>query len=285
MITSQEHLVDIIIVQKKTRDETHKNTREVLLKYLTELNYSYKILTLDDIRTKQIPYFNPMHKTSGLVSKQKLVIALGGDGTLLHASHYVGGDTRLLGINSAPATSKGYLCALKAQDMLEHIATLMADSNHFKNIQRLQCGLGFVPLALNDMLICHSHPAATTRTIVTLLDRKTKQIEFSQMVYSSGIWVSTVAGQTAAISSYDFPKQHEESDMIFVAIREPYFPKNEKRYPSTFAFHSADKQLSIVSKINSGLICIDGHDSCAHFGVDATVTFDTPQNGVLQLIL
>lgn len=292
------HDIDVLVVEKKTIDSDHKKTRKTLNDCLRFLNISHDIVTFDEFQVKKIEYFDPHKKTNVVVPKYKFVIALGGDGTLLHTSHYVGGDVRLLGINSAPRTSKGYLCALKPEDISKKLETIIFDPTISKRINRLQItsptkpelleqgSFGHrIPLCLNDVLVCHSHPAATTRTQLSLFDQIKNQIEFSENIYSSGVWVSTVSGQTGAISSYDFEKQDEESDAIFVAIREPYFRKNEKEYPQTFFFKSSEKKLSISSKMTSGLICVDGHESCAFFEMDDVIEFTMPKEGILKLVL
>lgn len=290
--------IDVLVVEKKTTDHDHKTTRKLLLNYLNRLNISYNIVTFEDIRSANVSYFDPKVKDKGVFPKSNLVIALGGDGTLLHTSHYVGGNVRLVGVNSAPMTSKGYLCALKPIDISKKLEMILTNAIYAKHVKRLQVESSkktklleegsfgqTIPLCLNDVLICHTHPAATTRTQLTIFDQNKNQIEFSESIYSSGIWVSTVSGQTAAISSYDFPKQDEESDVIFVAIREPYFRKNEKKYPQTFFFHSAEKKFAIRSNMFSGLICVDGHESCAMFEIDDEINFSTPIEGILKLIL
>lgn len=289
---------EILVVEKKTTDVSHKKTRSTLIDFLNALNITYDIVTFDDIRHKKTDYFDPKEKKVGIITKHKFVIALGGDGTLLHTSHYVGGDVRLLGINSAPKTSKGYLCALKPEDIQNKLQTILFNHKLSKNVKRLQIDSSTtsglleqgsfghkIPLCLNDVLVCHSHPAATTRTQLSLWNRAKKQVEFSENIYSSGVWVSTVSGKTAAISSYGFAAADIESDVVFVAIREPFLHINEKEYPHMFSFSNAEKTLSICSKMSSGLICVDGHESCALFEIGDTIEFSTPDKAVLKLIL
>lgn len=292
------HDIDVLVVEKKTTDYEHQRTHKILNDCLHLLGISHDIVTFDEFRVQKTEYFDPKIKPNIIAPKYKFVIALGGDGTLLHTSHYIGGDVRLLGINSAPSTSKGYLCALKPDDISKKLETIIFDPTISKHINRLQIisptksellehgSFGHkIPLCLNDVLICHAHPAATTRTQLSLFDQIQNKLEFSENIYSSGIWVSTVSGQTAAISSYDFEKADEESDIVFVAIREPYFRKNEKEYPQTFFFKSSEKKLSITSKMPSGLICVDGHESCAFFEMGDVIEFTMPKDGVLKLVL
>lgn len=288
--------VDIVIVQKKTDDHAHQKTREILLNCLEGLGFTYAILTLDDIRSQEVKYFDPSQKHSGFFPRKKIVISLGGDGTLLHASHHIGNHIRLIGINASPFHSIGHMCILKPNEINDKLPSLIADENNFKNIQRLQLSIlnneqgqkksqTIFPLCLNDVLICHQHPAATTRVSLTLIDLKSGEINLSHSVFSSGIWVSTVMGQTGGISSYGFSPAHKEDDMIFVAIREPYLPQNAKKYVNTFSYANADKKLSILSNMSAGILCIDGYDTSIEFGLGDTVSFDAPAQGILRLVL
>ena len=48
------------------------------------------------------------------------VITLGGDGTFLTTAHYIRDQNiKILGINSDPCSSLGYLCPLKIQDNMD----------------------------------------------------------------------------------------------------------------------------------------------------------------------
>jgi len=299
-------MFDIIIVQKKSDVDSHCKTRESLISLLNSWKFSFQILTLDEIYEQKIPYFHSELESSGFFPHKNLVISLGGDGTLLHASHYVGKNIRLLGINSSPESSVGHMCALKPEDIAHHLKQIIEDENNFKKVQRLQIcyqptekssdkkaddqelpyELSILPLCLNDTLVCHEHPAETSRIQMSLYERKTQKIEQTSKVFSSGLWVSTVMGQTAAISSYGFPKEKQESDSVFVVVREPYFPKNCVSYPKKFQFHGMTKQLHIKSQMRgNGLICVDGPDSCAHFNLGTEVVFNTPEKAMLKLVL
>ncbi len=299
-------MFDIIIVQKQSKDASHEKTRETLITYLNKINMTFEIMTLDELNAQNISYYHPAIPKLGFHPKKNLVIALGGDGTLLHASHYVGGNVRLLGINSSPQSSVGHTCFLKPDQIEAHLKSIIEDENRFIHIQRLQicfqksthlphhnspCDPQYsafeaLPLCLNDALICHEHPAATSRIHAKLYNRD-KQVETEcYKIFSSGVWISTAMGQTAAISSYGFPKEPKDSDVVFVAIREPYFPKNSKSYPKKFQFHNEQKQLKVFSNMRGkGLICVDGPDSSTHFNEGDTVIFNSPHEAVLKLVL
>ena len=90
----------------------HLRSKEILINALNKHSLSYKIFNLDELAINNICYYDDKCPKSGLRPKLKLVISLGGDGTLLHASHHVGGDVLLLGINSCPAHSVGHMCPI-----------------------------------------------------------------------------------------------------------------------------------------------------------------------------
>src|SRR5262245_22878512 len=53
-----------------------------------------------------------------------LVVSVGGDGTLLHASHYVR-DGMVIGVNSAPGDSVGRLCTANRENFQERLAAIL----------------------------------------------------------------------------------------------------------------------------------------------------------------
>ena len=113
---------DVVIIQKQTALErykeyvtdtgahnSHVESRKILLDCLDKLKMKYVLLNLDELKENQLSFFAENSTHTGIIPKQKIVISLGGDGTLLHASHHVGGDVKLLGINSCPQNSVGHL--------------------------------------------------------------------------------------------------------------------------------------------------------------------------------
>lgn len=123
-----------------------------------------------------------------------LVVCVGGDGTLLAVSHAVG-DTPVLGINSAPQDSVGYLCGGRAGDVERCLAGALDGSLPTTRVARMRVLVdGRVAHArvLNDVLFCHPNPAMTSRYLLSW--RGT-----SEEHKSSGLWVATAVGSTAAI--------------------------------------------------------------------------------------
>jgi NAD+ kinase len=128
-----------------------------------------------------------------------LVVTIGGDGTLLAASHQIGDGVPLLGINSAPEHSIGFFCSGKKGNVLATLRRAMADKLPRSELTRMRVELNGKTLharVLNEALFCHASPAATSRYILRVTRPNGKFAEADQR--SSGIWIGPAAGSTAA---------------------------------------------------------------------------------------
>lgn len=242
--------------------DSHVKSRNILIHSLNKLNMSYVMLNLDELKQNKLNFFDEKLPHSGLMPKQKLVISLGGDGTLLHASHHVGGDVELLGINSCPQHSVGHLCAIHPCHTLETLGQILIEKKRPSQlVKRLRVKLSNnthnVPLALNDILISHKHPAATSRYQISILNTEGHVVQ-SEKQLSSGLWISTAAGSTAAIASYGLPAQALTSHKLLLACREPYAAKGENMQLNKFTVDGQTHSLSIFSRMRQGMICLDG---------------------------
>jgi NAD+ kinase len=181
-----------------------------------------------------------------------LIITLGGDGTLLWASHLVGKQP-MLAINTAPRDSVGYFCA-GTKDNLEQVLTgALEQTLPRAELTRVQIALDgeFVSRrVLNDVLFCHECPAATTRYLI-----RHKTIEEDHK--SSGLWVGPAAGSTAAQRSAGGRVLPATSRQIQYVVREPYMP-NGTRYKLTKGLVESGDKLVITSKIHGGRLYVDG---------------------------
>ncbi len=185
-----------------------------------------------------------------------LVVTVGGDGTVLHASHSIGA-TPVLGVNSSPGTSQGFFAAATADDfeeVLDWVLTGGAKPSVFARMKIEVEGKVVVTRALNDALFCHDCPASTTRYLLTYDGETEDQL-------SSGVWVSTAAGSTAAIHAAGGRVMRPGSKRLQFAVREP-FPAGgavEKVLPQlTKGFVSENDTLEIRSKTEAARLYIDG---------------------------
>src|SRR5689334_9792991 len=181
-----------------------------------------------------------------------LVITVGGDGTLLAASHRVG-RTPLLGVNSAPSHSVGFFCGVKMGQAKTAIPRALDGKMRAVKLARMSVlvnGAVVSTRVLNDALFCHRSPAATSRYIVTL----GKVVEEQK---SSGFWIGPAAGSTAAQRSGGGKILPLTSKVIQLVVREPYTPEGEK-LRLTRVLVPDGKELGVRSKIREARLFIDG---------------------------
>lgn len=171
-----------------------------------------------------------------------LMIAVGGDGTVLSAAHFLDhGTIPLLGINSDPNLRKedrivkskqsderrshGALCMCTSVDMDQGLALALYGGAVMHDRARIRCKVkstfsetSMVP-ALNDILLANPSPAAVSRFrmgwlqliptleknatygTITRFGTKAYSVTDSINVWSSGMWVSTATGSTAAMKA------------------------------------------------------------------------------------
>ncbi|MEZ4703721.1 MAG: hypothetical protein R3A11_00720 [Bdellovibrionota bacterium] len=104
--------------------------------------------------------------------------------------------------------------------------------------------------ALNDVLITNRNPASTSRYLFSLGD-------ITEEHRSSGIWVSTAAGSTAAISGAGGVNLPLDSTSYQFVIREPYEYRDiQLRLKKKIL--EADHVIQVVSKMRRGSVYIDG---------------------------
>jgi len=184
-----------------------------------------------------------------------LVVAVGGDGTVLSSSHFLDhGTIPLMGVNSDPMVtledrsvkkksderrSHGALCMCTALNMEEGLAAVLYGDGVLGSRNRIHCTVKstfsethLVP-GLNDLLIANLSPAAVSRFRMGWLQEREQNsspynndsvksstqslsstygtisrfggipydVTNSINVWSSGMWVSTAIGATAAMAA------------------------------------------------------------------------------------
>ena len=185
--------------------------------------------------------------------KWDLIVTLGGDGTLLWASHLADSSTPMLAINSAPDTSVGYFCAGDGHDVDEVFAAALAGRLKSSKLARMRVELNGRVIStrvLNDALYCHESPAATSRYIIEHDGHRERQM-------SSGVWIGPAAGSTAAIRSAGGKVLPIGSQKLQFVVREPYRGVDNK-YDLIKGLVSPGDSLAITSRMTKGRIFLDG---------------------------
>lgn len=182
-----------------------------------------------------------------------LVITVGGDGTFLRSSHYID-EQPIIGINSSRNHSVGALCSIHAKDFPEKFSKILAGDFHCKLLPRMKIHINDEPVrdeAINDVLFTNHNPAATSRYFIRL-GRKMEEHK------SSGVWISTQTGSTAAIQAAGGMRMAPHFDKhLQYLVREPYQGLYNP-YQFSRGFIEPGKSLKIVSKMLHSQIFIDG---------------------------
>ena len=203
-----------------------------------------------------------------------LVVTVGGDGTLLGASHGIGPRIPLLGVNSAPAHSIGFFCAARKGRVHEALAAALDGTLERVELTRMRVELNGKLLhdrVLNEALFCHSSPAATSRYILRLMGghdgergeggvgphASEPRALAEEEHKSSGLWIGPAAGSTAAQrSAGGVVLPLDSRDLQYVA-REPYRPHGEP-LKLTMGLATGEQSLDVKSRMRQGRVFLDG---------------------------
>lgn len=191
-----------------------------------------------------------------------LVITVGGDGTLLSASHSVAG-VPILGINSAPSHSVGFFCGARRGSVASAVERALRGELRRAVLTRMQVrqnGNVVHARVLNEALFCHVSPAATSRYLVRFVDTEEEQ-------KSSGFWIGPAAGSTAAQRSAGGRVLPLTSKDLQLVVREPYTPHGE-RYDLRRVLVPPGVSLVVRSKMHEAKLFVDGPNRSldVHFG-------------------
>jgi NAD+ kinase len=205
-----------------------------------------------------------------------LVLTVGGDGTLLGASHRVG-ETPILGVNSAPSHSVGFFCGAQKGQVATALARAVAGKMKAVTLTRMSVLVNDRAVStrvLNDALFCHKSPAATSRYILRLGAAMEEQ-------KSSGFWIGPAAGSTAAQRSAGGRILPLTSRKLQMVVREPYTPEGERLRLTRVLIDEGD-ELFMRNKTREGRIFIDGpHESFAIEMGDRLVFRRSPESLVV----
>jgi len=195
------------------------------------------------------------------------VITVGGDGTLLSASHSIE-DVPVLGVNSAPAHSVGFFCGAQSGEVHKTLTALLRGTLRRTVLTRMKVSLNSAVVSarvLNDALFCHASPAATSRYILWL-----GEIEEQQK--SSGFWIGPAAGSTAAQRSAGGRVLPLTSKKLQLVVREPYMPRSES-YKLRHALIPPGETLIVRSKMHDAKVFFDGPENCVDLGYGDVLEF------------
>jgi NAD+ kinase len=185
-----------------------------------------------------------------------LVVTVGGDGTVLHASHAIE-KTPVLAVNSSPSTSVGFFTCTDAAGFGAYLDQALEGRIKPMTLSRMEVSVNekiVTDRALNDVLFCHDCPASMTRYVLTFNGSAEDQI-------SSGVWVGTAAGSTAALKAAGGCAMSPRSKRLQYVVREP-FPRggvDARQFPRMVKGMIPDgERLVIFSKTEVARLYVDG---------------------------
>ncbi len=246
----------VMVVYKEARPDA-----EGAATHLATLDGVYSLLKEMGLQFKGCP--------AGQISPSDdvdLIITVGGDGTVLTTSHYVIHQP-ILGIKSFGQTSVGYFCGATQKTMRKVLSEIVSGKRKPTPLHRIQVMINGKPLqelVLNEVLFSHALPASMTRYELTVGRRK-------EVHRSSGVWISTAAGSTAAIYASGGTPLPITSKQMEYLVREPYF--HGKYYRLLQGIISETAKIQIKSHLADGIISIDG----------SNIQYPAPEGAVITI--
>ncbi|AEE36124.1 unnamed protein product [Arabidopsis thaliana] len=244
----------------ESRCKVHKNAIKFCQEILSKKPVEWKPISRNDL--------------SHPIRDVDMVITVGGDGTLLHASHFIDDSVPVLGVNSDPtqaheveelsdqfdaSRSTGHLCAATVENFEQVLDDILFGRVVPAKVSRISLKLNSETLlshALNDILIAQPCPAAVSRFSFKIKNKDGASSPKTVNCRSSGLRICTAAGSTAAMQSAGgFVMPMLSRDLQFM-VREPISPgSTASLMHSTF---KPDQFMDVNWYSDHGTIYIDG---------------------------
>lgn len=198
---------------------------------------------------------------------ERLVISVGGDGTLLDASHHCY-ESILLGVNSDKEHSIGALCTAFVDDFYCILNKIYTKNSSLVPICRLQAFIDDKKIdtpILNEILFCHKNPASISKYSL-------KIDEYEEIHRSSGLFVATALGSSGAIFSAGGQILNSQDFCGQFLVRE-FFHSDKIKPKLINGLFDQNKKLYIKNHIDNCKIYIDG----------AHKNFIVPKNALVRI--
>lgn len=243
---------------------TSKASPEVISAH--EENERSKERIINILNSHQINH-TVLHRAENGVPECDLIIAAGGDGTFLEASHHITTQpTAILGINTCPSSSYGHW-TLGDINAFEDILIKIIDGVITPvPLTRLKASIGTTIIKeriLNEVFVAHPCPAGTSKyevSVDTLIKRHEvvgRHKVFSENHLSSGIVVGTAAGSTGTMRSMGMEVMDIDSNNWQFCANMPF---QDPEFPTHFlkGCLGPKDRLKIKSKTRVMKLWIDG---------------------------
>lgn len=236
-----------VVTRVKMAHSEHLETLERVQLELSKRGIEFKSVARSDLNSR--------------VEGVDLMISVGGDGTFLDASHHLA-DVPLLGVNSSSSSSFGHFCLADDDSFADVIDRIKSGKLQPEQLLRLDLTLNGSTLpepVLNEVLVAHSNPAATSRYFIELDGVREEQ-------RSSGIWIGTPSGSTGSLRSANGVVMPIIDTRFQFIVREACMRPGEK-WNLLRGVLDQERQIKIVSQMRTGALYLDGQHIDYHFGL------------------
>ncbi|MBL7055399.1 NAD(+)/NADH kinase [Candidatus Woesearchaeota archaeon] len=230
----------VLVVYTITRNKIQRDTIELVRRVLKKNNIKFKVILREKLKKKH--YRN-----------KDIVIAAGGDGTFLMASHHIDDNTPMLGVNSDPSCREGFFMASDKKDFEKKFDEVLESKFRIRKLHRLEAHIDdkkIKELALNEFYIASEKPYHTARYYLTVRGKRERQ-------KSSGVLVSSAAGSYAWVKSAGGKELPIESDNFEYIIREPYCGRTAAKCSLSQGILKKNEKVIMEFEIGNGVIIAD----------------------------
>ena len=263
------------------RHNQHRRCVENVIDIVKKAGLNYSVFRRDEI-----------HR--GVLADKDLLITVGGDGTVLNVASFLDDNIPVCGVNSDPSKkeriidnkqderrSTGQLCAATASNVDQILPHILkgdyyspASRTRIQTIVRSTMKTTRLPPALNDILIANPSPAAVSRFRLEKFNGTAQEHAFSPLkspanemeksqfsfnVWSSGMWISTATGSTAAIKAAGGVIMDPSSTELQYQVREHLVEQgNFANLDLGDGFVNPDEMLHVRWNSQYGSVFVDG---------------------------
>ncbi len=252
------------VTRVKVAHAEHYDVLDTLKSILTDRGIEVKALARADLNRT--------------VKNVDLVISVGGDGTFLDASHFLD-VVPLLGVNSSKSSSFGHFCLANETNLAATLDQIENDQIEPLKLLRLELELNgeLLPeLVLNEVLICHSNPAGTSRYFLQIDQSREEQ-------RSGGIWIGPPGGSTGAIKAAAGTVLPIAERNFQYIVREPG-PRPYESWSLLRGLLSEDTEIKITSQMRTGSLYIDGQHIDYGFGLGDELTVRVSKKNLISYV-
>ena len=281
--------MNVLVVKKSTNLDIHGKNIEAAVKAgllaqdeisSLEMEHEQHLKCLDDLRVelkaKKIKFDETGREEDLPNTDYDFYISVGGDGTLLSVGQYLESGGNIAGITSTDI-SIGHLCAIKRTQVAKFVEALASNRLPMQSISRMRAKVVRItgkteisPPVINDILYTHGHPAGMSRYRLSLDGKFEEQ-------RSSGIWISTAVGSTAAMKAAGgIPLNFDSRDFQF-CVRERYDRKSgaQKEEQLNHAVFNPEKvNFMILNRSVQAILAMDGQRSVIELEFGDKITFE-----------